>query len=185
MEKLQILYIVLAAVGAVLLLLSIFGGDAEAEIDLDIGDPDFDISDVESGTDSVSLFSIRTLATFILGFGVAGWSVIRLDGGVTWQILAGLVAGTIIAFLYFIVMKFLYSMQGNSMATAASLIGKEGTITIPTTTTGVAQVRINTVSGLSEFTCKEKSGKKLRKNQSVKILSVDAGMQSITVEKVK
>jgi membrane protein implicated in regulation of membrane protease activity len=184
MGPLQILYIVLAAVGTVLLLISLFGMDAEMDVDLDVGNTDFDISNAESGETSVSLFSIRTLSTFILAFGVAGWTVLRGDGAVVWQILAGFGAGVVVSFLYYLVMKFLYSMQGNSMTTAASLIGKEGTITIPTTSTGVAQVRVNTVSGLSEFTCKEKSGKKLNKNETVKITGVSTGMQSITVEKV-
>jgi len=184
MEPLQILYIVLAAVGTVLLLISLFGMDAEMDVDLDVGNPDFDISDVESGETSVSLFSLRTLATFILAFGIAGWSVLRGDGAVVWQIFAGFGAGLVVSFLYYSVMKFLYSMQGNSMTTAASLIGKAGTITIPTTSTGVAQVRVETLSGLSEFTCKEKTGKKLHKNDTVKITSVETGMQSITVEKV-
>ena len=184
MENLQVLYIILAAVGAFFLVLSIFGGDADAEVDLDVGDVDFDISDAESPSESVSVFSIRTLATFLLGFGIAGWSVMRGDGGIAAQILAGFGTGLVISFLYYLVMKFLYGMQGSSMATAASIIGKQGVITIPTTKTGIAQVKVKTVAGYSEYTCKEATGKKLTQNETVKITSVEAGMGSLTVEKV-
>lgn len=185
MEKLQILYIILAIVGAFFLVLSIFGGDGDVEVDLDVGDVDFDISDAESPSDSVSVFSIRTLATFLLGFGIAGWSVMRGDGGVAWQIVAGFGTGLVISFLYFLVMRFLYGMQGSSMVSVASLVGKEGIITIPTTTTGVAQVKVSTESGFKEYTCKEVKDRKLAHNETVKITSGSIGLGTLQVEKVK
>ena len=182
MEKLQILYIILFGVGAFFLLLSIFGG-ADADIDLDVGNADFDISDAESSSDSTSVISFRTLATFLLGFGLAGWSVMRGDGGIGWQITAGFAAGLVISTLYYFAMKFFYSMQGSSMATPEALMGKMGIITIPTTAKGVAQVKVKTVSGYSEFTCKESTGKKLSQNDTVKIISIENGMGNLTVEK--
>jgi hypothetical protein len=184
MEPLQIMYIIFAAVGGFFLMLSIFGGDADAGVELDVGDADFDISDAESPSDAPSVFSIRTLATLLMGFGIAGWVVIRQDGGIGAQLFWGFAVGIFVTVLYFFVMKLMYSMQGSSMTTAASLFGKEGIITIPTTDTGVAQVRVNTSSGLSEYTCKTKDGVKLKQNDSVKITSVPVGMGLIIVEKV-
>jgi len=181
MEKLQILYILLAAVGAFVLVLSIFGGEADAEIDIG---GDFDISDAESPSDSVSVFSLRTLATFMLGFGMAGWSVMKGDGGITAQILAGFGAGLVISFLYYLVMRFFFSMQGSSMPTAKAIMGKQGIVAIPTTSTGVAQIKVKTVTGYSDYTCKEVNGKKLAQNDIVKITSVENGMAVIIVEKI-
>jgi len=183
MESLQILYIVLAAVGMLFLMISIFTG-GEADLDLNVGDADFDVSDAESGSDSVAIFSIRTLSTFLLGFGIAGWTVMRGDGGVFAQLLAGFGAGLAISFLYFLVMKGMYAMQGSSMATTKDLIGKQGTITIPTTKTGIAQVRLATVSGNSEYTCKEVKGRKLKQNDTVTVITADMGIGTLVVEKV-
>ena len=185
MEKLQILYIILAIVGAFFLVLSIFGGDGDVEVDLDVGDIDFDISDAESPSDSISVFSIRTLATFLLGFGIAGWTVMNGGGGIGAQILAGFGAGLFISFLYFLVMKFMYSMQGSSMVSMANLVGKEGIITIPTTNTGVAQVKVSTEAGFKEYTCKEVKDRKLKHNEKVKITSGSIGLGTLEVEKVK
>jgi len=184
MENLQILYIILAAVGAFFLVLSMFGGDVDG-VDLDVGEADFDISDAESPTDSVSVFSLRTLATFLVGFGLAGWSVMRGDGGITAQILAGFGAGLVISFLYYLVMRLMYSMQGSSMVSAESLVGKEGIITIPTTDTGVAQVKVSTEAGFKEYTCKEVKERKLSHNETVKITSGSIGLGTLQVEKVK
>lgn len=180
MEPLQILYLVLSIAGAFFLILSIFGADAEAEIELDVGDADFDVSDAESGPSSPSVFSIRTLATFILGFGMAGWVVMQGDGGVAIQLISGFGTGIVISFLYFLIMKFMYSMQGNSMITSNSLIGKTGLVTTPTTKTGIAQVKVSTKSGNYEYVCREQSGLELSQNETVKIISSNAGTLTVT-----
>ena len=182
MEPLQIAYIIMFGVGFIFLMLSIFGG-GDAELDLDVGNAEFDISDAESPTDSPSLISIRTLATLLLGFGAAGWVVIRSGGGIGSQILWGFVAGLVISFLYYIAMKGFYAMQGNSMVSAASLVGKEASVNIPTTSTGIVQVKVSTNSGMKEYTAKEKNGKKLEMNETVKITSVPMGSGILTVEK--
>jgi len=182
MESLQFLYIIMAGVGAIFLIISIFGGDTDG-VDLDVGDAEFDISDAEAGTDSVSLFSIRTMATFLLGFGVAGWLAMRGEHGIVGQIIAGFVTGLVITFLYFLVMKFMYSMQGSSIVSSATMIGKIGIINIPTTSTGIAQMKITTASGFHEYSCKEKDNTKLKQNDSVKIVS-DLGGGTLLVEKV-
>lgn len=183
MEPLQIMYIIMFGVGFLFLMLSIFGGDVDGDIDLDISDGDLDISDAESGADSPSLISIRTLATLLLGFGGAGWVVMRSGGGTGSQILWGFIVGLVITGLYFLAMKGFYAMQGDSMISAASLIGKEANVTIPTTSTGVVQVKVSTNSGMKEYTAKEKNGKKLGMNDTVKITSVPMGSGILTVEK--
>lgn len=186
METLQIIYLAMAVVGGIFLALSIFGGDVDGDLslDLDIGDPDFDVSSAESGTDSVSVFSIRTAATFLLGAGLAGWTSFNQGAGLGWQIFWGVIVGVIIAGLYYLVMKGLYAMQGNSTPSAAELMGKEGIITIPTTTTGVAQVRLATKNGNVEYTCKEINKKNLKQNDSVKVTSVTMGIGTLGVQKI-
>jgi hypothetical protein len=109
----------------------------------------------------------------------------RGDGGVGWQIIAGFGAGLFISFLYFLVMRFMYSMQGSSMVSMANLVGKEGIITIPTTNTGVAQVKVSTEAGFKEYTCKEVKDRKLAHNETVKITSGSIGLGTLQVEKVK
>jgi len=172
----------LAGVGAILLALSIFGGDADSDVDLDVGDTDFDISDAEAGVDSPGIFSLKFLSTFALVFGLAGIVVSYQGGGVAAQLIWGGVLGMAVAGLYFLIMKFMYSMQGSSLSTAASLIGKIGTITIPTTDTGKGQVRVAAITGMTEYGCIEKDSKKLKQNDQVVVTSVvDAG--TLIVEK--
>ena len=181
MEALQILYIILACVGGLFLILSLFGGDVDG-VDLDVGDTDFDITDAEAGVDSPSVFSIRTIATFFLTFGIAGIIVISQGGGVWSQLAWGTGLGMVVTALYFLVMKFMYSMQGSSMSSANELIGKIGIVTIPTTDTGIGQVRVATTVGQTEYTCREKDGKKLKQNDQV-VITGSLGAGTLTVEK--
>ena len=183
METLQIVYIGMFVVGAIFLLISIFGGDTDG-IDLDVGDVDFDIADAESPTDSVSLFSIRTLATFLVGAALGGWTAFRNGSEIGGQIFWAFFIGLIIAGLYYLVFRGMYAMQGSSTPSAAELIGKEGNITIPTTSTGIAQVRVATKNGLVEYQCKEINGKKLKQNDTVRVTSTTLGIGTLGVEKV-
>jgi membrane protein implicated in regulation of membrane protease activity len=180
MDNLQILYLIFFGVGFFFLAISVFGGDIEVDVDIEL-----EVGDMESASESTSIFSIRTLATFLVGFGVTAWTVARGEGSIGWQIAAGIGSGVIISALYYFAMRLFFSMQGSSMVTASSLIGKEGIITIPTTSTGVAQVRVATVAGNSEYTCKETEGLKLKQNDLVKVTSVAMGVGTITVEKLK
>lgn len=184
METLQLVYLGMLIAGGIFLLISIFGGDIDSDIDIDLGDADFDISNVETETESVSVFSMRTLATFLLGAGIAGWTAFNSGAAIGWQIFWGFFAGIFIAFLYYLVMKGLYALQGSSTPSAVELIGKEGVVTIPTTSTGVAQIRLATKNGNVEYTCKEINGKTLKQNDTVKVTSTSMGVGTLSVEKI-
>jgi len=179
MEGLQILYIVFAAIGFIFLGISFFGGDAE--VDIDIGDADFDISNAEVDADSPHVFSIRTLAVFLLTFGVAGFVAHSNGYEVAGQLIAGFISSFGVAGLVFLIMKGMYSMQGSAQVDSKKLVGQKAIVTIPTTKSGVAQVKVSTAGGIKEYICREKNGKKLKQNDSVNILESAAGV--LTVEK--
>jgi membrane protein implicated in regulation of membrane protease activity len=180
--EVQTLYLIMALAGMVILVLSIFGGDADG-LDLEVGDVDFDISDAEVGNDSVSLFSIRTLSTFLLGFGIAGWLTVKGEYTLTVQLITGFLSAFLITLLYFFVMKGMYSMQGSSMVSSIDMIGKRGVINVPTTSTGIAQMKINTNAGFHEYTVKEHENKKLNQNDLVEVIS-DLGGGNLLVKKI-
>lgn len=175
----QILYFIFSGIGLVFLLLSIFGGDVHTDINFDIGH-DFDISNAEVSSDSPKLFSIRSIATFLLVFGVTGLLCIYNDKSILTQIISGFVASSIVTGLYFLVMRFMYSMQGDSSIEISNLIGKQGIVTTPTTSTGILQVKMMSQSG-NEYTAREINNKPLKQNEIVKVVSISSG--TLIVEK--
>lgn len=175
----QILYFIFAGIGIIFLLLSMFGGDFHSDINFEIGH-DFDISNAEVSSDSPKIFSIRSIATFLLAFGIAGLLCVYMHKGIAVQLISGFISGGIVTFLYFLVMKLMYSMQGDSGIETSSLIGKQAVVTTPTTSTGILQVKVLSENG-NEYTAREINGKILKQNETVKILAFSSGI--LTVEK--
>jgi len=177
MSGLELGYIIAAGIGALFLIISSLGGDAEIDLDMDV-----DIGDAEVGVDAPGLVSARTLSTFLLTFGVGAFLALRNGSNLTMQIIWGFGAGIIVMLLYYFIMKGMYAMQGDSGIIGANLVGKDGIIITPTTETGIAQVRISTIYGNIEYICREKSGAKLKQNQIVKIIKSAAGILTVQQE---
>lgn len=183
MSGIEIMYLVFVLIGVVFLGISLISGGADLDLNLEVGDPDFDISDAEVVTDSPSVFSMRTISTFLLAFGIAGIVTVYNGGGLGAQISAGFIAGFTTAAFYFFVMKGMYSMQGSSNVDSSNMVGSIGTVTTPTTDTGICQVRVNSHVGAHEYTCREVNNKKLKQNQSVKVIQAFGG--TLTVESIE
>jgi len=178
MSGLQIAYIVMAGVGLLFLSITIFSGDFELEHDgIEIGHGDADSTASHGEIDSPSIFSLRTFATFLLVFGLTGIICIHNEIGIGGQLISGFISGIIIAFLYFVVMKFMYSMQGDSSVSSFDIIGKQGIVTTPSTSTGLAQIKV----GNTEYLVRETNNKPLTHNEFVKIVKAEGG--SLIVEK--
>jgi len=180
MSALHIMYIVFTLIGIALLGLSIVGLDSDIEIDF--GDPDIDISDAEVSVDSPSMFSFKTLSTFLLIFGIAGNICIYNGYSITTQLVAGFLFGIAFSVLYFLVMKGMYAMQGDSSIETSFLIGKEAIVTTPTVKSGILQVKLIHGGYGNEYTAREINNVQLYQNEKVKIISVNGGF--LMVEKV-
>jgi len=74
-------------------------------------------------------------------------------------------------------------MQGSSIVSSIDMVGKRGIINIPTTSSGVAQMKINTNAGFHEYTVKEQESKKLNQNDLVEVIS-DLGGGNLLVKKI-
>lgn len=177
MSTLEIMYAVMAGIGAVFLVLSLIGLDTEVE--LDIGETDFDISDAEVGVDSPGYFSMKTMATFLVAFGVAAYITISKGGGIPAQIGFGFLSGLGVSFLYFLVMKGMYAMQGDSSVSGNQLIDKVAIVTTPSVGTGICQIRFMAGTVNEEYTAREVNGVKLKQNDQVKVVANSGGMLTV------
>ena len=158
------IYFVFLLVGVVGLLSSlIFGGD---ELDGDLADG-MDAGDVADGSPKV--FSLRVIFAFLLAFGIGGGAMFYSDYSIAAQIIVGFLAGVATGAFTWWMFKVLYKMQGASNVNSDDFIGMNGSISIGTSQSGKAKVRINSTSGPIEFMCKEANDKKLKNGDSVAI----------------
>jgi len=164
------IYLIFAIIGAFVLLISVFGGDHHLELATDA----HDIHDGDSSTDNDSpkVLSLRTLASFLLAFGVAGIICVYLDKSVGAQITWGFIAGFLMVGLVYGIMRVFYSQQGYSTFDVTALIGSNCSVIIGSTLSGIASVRVLTPDGAKEYTCKEINNNKLERNDVVTIKAV-------------
>jgi len=158
----------MSILGIVLLLISLLGGeigDMDIELDVDV-DVDFDGA---GEADSASIFSMRTMSAGLVAFGVG--AMIMLENGHTQgiQLLVGAITAGVVGYLSYLLTKFMYSFQGSSNVSLAGVVGKKGIITIGTTINGTSQLRVDTINGPKEFTCKEVNENKLKISDNVTI----------------
>ena len=159
------LYLIFLIFGVLGLLSSLIFGDVDADGGLDVDSGDTDAGD----TDGPKLFSIRVIFAFLLAFGIGGGSMYLSSRGLPGQLLVGFGAGIVTAFLTYFAFKFLYSFQGNSNINSNDFIGKTAVVTIPTTSTGLSQIKIDSGGGDQLFMARELKGTKLSQHDVVKV----------------
>lgn len=177
MSTIQIIYLVLGALGAIFLTLSIIGMDGDVEVD--IGDADVELSDAGVGVDSPSLISMRTIATFLLLFGIIGYLCDYMGYGTFIQLLISTGAGFGTALLYGLVMKGMYAMQGDSSVSSTTLIGKTVIVTTPTVSSGICQVKFMEVGVNDEYTAREIDNIKLKQHDTAIVKFSNGGILTI------
>jgi membrane protein implicated in regulation of membrane protease activity len=172
------LYVTFSVVGILIFALSIFGG-LEHEIDLSHS-MDFAHHDLGDHGDHPGIFSVRTIAAFLAGFGVSGLtSKVFLNWGIGGQLALGFGTGLALAGFAILVMRLIYSQQCGSIKDANTLVGKTAIISISSGEQGIAECLADNYY----YSCKEKNNDALRKNDSTRIVEVQPGM--LIVEKIK
>ncbi len=148
-------YLISMIVGGFFVLLSIFGGDSEAEadvaldadvdadFDVDIDadfDADFDVdadvdfdagSGVSSGSGLVDLLSVRALFLFAAFFGLTGTLLTWLDASPFWTLVASVLTGLVIGLGGNFVIKRVGYRTVSSAATGRDIRGTTARVLVP------------------------------------------------------
>ncbi len=145
------LYLFSLILGGGFLLLSVLGGDSEADVDfdagLDLGDGGLDLDGLagdagdgiesigdaaDSGQDAASrIFSIRTVVYALFGFGATGTILTRLGISMPTTLAFSLVAGAAAGFLVSMVFHFLVRTDSGAHPGDEALLGLTGDVTLP------------------------------------------------------
>ncbi|MDD5648852.1 MAG: hypothetical protein PHF86_00300 [Candidatus Nanoarchaeia archaeon] len=164
MGNLYLLFLLLGSLG--LLGSLIFGEfhhdfDFHHEIDLGHGDA--------GHADSPKIFSLRVIFAFMLAFGIGGGILYLNHSPLHLQVITGILSGVVTGLGVWYLMKFVYGFQGNSNVDSDSFIGKIAMVTIETTNSGLAQIKIDSTGGDQLFMAQEMNSKKLERHDKVKI----------------
>lgn len=162
------LYFAFLLIGVLGLLSSLIFGDTDSDGGLD-HNGDIGGGDGDHGHDGPKILSLRVIFAFLLAFGIGGGSLYLSGKGLGFQLLTGFLAGIATAAMAFYMMKFLYSFQGNSNIDSNDLVGLTGMITIPTTSTGLAQVKVDSKGADNQFMARSVDGTILKQHDAVKV----------------
>ena len=132
-------YVVCLIVGGGLIVVStVFGGDADADVDVEIGGADVGADaghsthvDSPSGLSLASWFSIHFLVYFLAVFGLVGTTMTRLSpAGSTTTLLWSLIGGLGIGQSVHQLLRYLRRTSGNGAADVSDYINQPATVTI-------------------------------------------------------
>lgn len=168
--------IVFLAIMAAAIILAL--GGALFGHDHDAGGHDHEIHDQggdQEGT--VSIFSVRMLSVFIMGFGGGGAIAEFYGHGWVRSSLVGLVVGLVMGGVMYAVLHALYGHQANSLVYANELVGRQGVVTIPIEPGAVGEVNVSCGERILTYLARTSAeGKTLPKGCVIEVVS-NAGNQ--------
>lgn len=154
-------------VAAIILALggALFGHDHEAG-----GHDLHDSGGDQEGT--VSVFSVKVVSVFILGFG--GGGAIAEYYGHAWirSSLVGLAVGVVMGAVMYAVLRAFYGHQANSLVYASELVGRQGVVTIPIEPGAIGEVNVSCGDRIMTYLARTApEGKALPKGCIIEVVS--------------
>lgn len=163
----MLIFLSLTVAGLVLLLGgAIFGHDHDVDHDHDAHvDAGHDVD--QGGEPTVSVFSVKVIGTFIMGFGAGGAIASYYHAGPLQASAAGFVTGLLLGAAMYLVMRLIYGQQASSLVATESLKGQTGTVTA-----GIEKDAVGEVTVLSRpYLARSKDGKPIKRGQTVSVVA--------------
>jgi membrane-bound ClpP family serine protease len=139
----MLIFVCITVAGFILLVGgSIFGHDHDVDHDHD-GHFDHGHDGGHDAEPSVSMFSVKVIGSFIMGFGAGGAIAAFYGAGPLTASFIGLAVGFLIGLLMYWVMRLIYSQQSTSIVNTDAAVGETGTVTVAIGRNGTGEVAIN------------------------------------------
>lgn len=158
----------------VLTMLGMDGHNVDVDFDVaDFGDVDTDTMDMGG---ALSLFSIRNLVSFFVGFGWAGVSLQNLIGNNFWLVLVSILVGAFFVWVFFVVKKQMRKFEANGAFDIKRCEGRTANVylRIPGQNAGKGKIQIS-VNGAFHEVDALTDGDPIASGQKVRVVEVIDG----------
>ncbi len=125
--------------------------------------------------ETVSIFSPKVVAIFMVGFGAGGAIATHGTFGVVGSTLLGLATGVVFGVLGLTFMRALYSQQASSEIQTSEAIGRRGTVTIDIPQNGVGEVSLSLNGQYMTYSARSMSGVAIPRTHPVTVASTNGG----------
>lgn len=143
----------------------IFGHDHDVDHDVD-HDGGYEVG----GT--LSFFSVRVLATFVMGFGAAGAIARYYHASYPVSSLIGLGAGVVLSALMYLVILVFIKQQASSVISTESLVGRVGNVTVPIEKAELGEVGVSVGGEYKIYSAHSRDQSSIQKGRRVKVVRV-------------
>ncbi len=143
----------------------IFGHDHDVDHDVD-HDAGYEVG----GT--LSFFSVRVLATFVMGFGAAGAIARYYNASYLVSSLLGVGAGIALSGLMYLVILIFIKQQASSVISTESLIGRAGNVTVPIDKAELGEVGVSVGGEYKIYSARSRDQTSIQKGWRVKVVRV-------------
>jgi len=144
---------------------SIFGHDHDVDHDhgghLDHG------HDAEA---TVSMFSVKVIGTFVLGFGAGGAIAAFYGANPLMASFVGLAVGFLMGLLMYWIMRIIYGQQSTSIVTTDTAVGEVGTVTVAIGRNGTGEVALTLGGQHRSFLASSADPNGIPKGRRVKVV---------------
>ena len=160
----------------------IFGHDVDHDHDHDLGaDAEAD-HEVGDGDATISVFSMKVIATFTMGFGAVGAIAKQYGAGYVTASLAGVLCRLVLAGLMYLVLALFYRQQSSSLFSTQSLVGSSGIVVVPIGKDDVGEVGIAVLGQYNVYSARSKDGNPIAKGRRVRVLRAVGSHVIVDVE---
>jgi len=164
----MLVFLAIAIASFVMLTASfIFGHDHEADHGHDMG---HEVGEAAGEEPTISIFSMKVLATFAMGFGAAGAIAKEYGAGYGGASAWGVACGAGLAGLMYLVLGIFYKQQASSLFSTDSLIGSSGMVVVPIEQDSLGEVGISVLGQYNVYSARSKDGKPIPKGRTVRIV---------------
>ncbi len=148
--------------------LNMFGLGGDMDVDADV-----DADDLDLGDGSVSVLSVRTLASFLTLFGLVGWIGTSSNWGTVPTAIAAFGSGASVMFAVAFMMRFFYGLQSKGNINPRQAVGKTAKVylRVPANNEGKGKITV-IIQGRSEEFSAVTSGEELQTGRDCRLVEM-------------
>ena len=124
----------------------------------------------DAGEPTISFFSVKVLATLLMGFGAAGAIARHYQANYLVSSLIGLVCGLLLGGLMYAVLGVFYRQQASSLVATSTAIGRTATVTVSISEGGTGEVGLNLNDQYVNYSASAKDGQPIARGQTVRVV---------------
>lgn len=148
---------------------SLFGHDHDVDHDHD-GHFDHGHDGGHDAEPSVSMFSVKVIGSFIMGFGAGGAIAAFYGANPLTASFIGLGVGFLMGLLMYWLMRLIYSQQSTSIVTTNTAVGEIGTVTTAIGRNGTGEVALTLGGQHRSFLARSADTNAIAKGRQVKVV---------------